>query len=140
MGRGTGYQDPPFIELEGIDGKKFVWLIADVTEVSGAQLERFKNLFQKRAIQPSKRKKSVVTHKTLKTPSGRYKRDNDDSLSCLFRKMDLDTIYKYVANILCDAGYEITTEQLKDRYKHANAGVQRMSLGNVARRALKEII
>jgi len=140
MGRGTGYQDPPFIELEGIDGKKFVWLIADVTEVSGAQLERFKNLFQKRAIQPSKRKKSVVTHKTLKTPSGRYKRDNDDSLSCLFRKMDLDTIYKYVTNILCDAGYEITTTQLKDRYKHANAGVQRMSLGNVARRALKDII
>lgn len=139
MGRGTGYVDPPFIELEAVDGKKFVWLLADVTEVHGKQLDRFKRHFQK-ATQPISRKKTLVTHKTLKTPSGRYKRDNDDSLSCLFRKMDLDTIYKYVANILCDAGYEITTTQLKNRYRHANAGVQRMSLGNVARRALKEII
>lgn len=83
------------------------------------------------------------------TASGRATIDRDDVVARKLRGMDLEEIYRYVADVLFELN--ITTVgagknktecgygDLKDRYHHLNVGMQRMNLGNLLRGAMKRL-
>ena len=60
-------------------------------------------------------------------------RDCDDSLAQQLRGADLDRVYVIGASML-----EMSEQELRDKYSHLNKGMQRMSVGNLIRRKLKE--
>ncbi len=68
-----------------------------------------------------------------KTPSGRKTVDIGDKTAELLRGKSLDQIYKLAAKKLGE-----DEQQLRERYKHLNPGMQRMSIGNRLRAASKE--
>jgi len=74
------------------------------------------------------------------TPSGRKAFDIGDVIAEELRGNDLDIVYAKVTIWLRYLGKDVTEEELRDRYKHLNAGLQRMNLGNIVRGALKNRI
>jgi hypothetical protein len=58
--------------------------------------------------------------------------DNGDSVAQKMRDLTFDQIYKWSAEVLGQS-----ERSLRDRFAHLNAGMQRMNLGNMVRRALK---
>ena len=66
-----------------------------------------------------------------KTAGGHVSIDNNDALAKKLRGADLDAVYKQAAKVL-----EETEKDLRAKYKHLNAGMQRMNLGNRMRAVL----
>ena len=76
----------------------------------------------------------------VRTKAGRASLDNDDSVAQYLRGKDLENLYGFVSkhvSTLRDS--EIPVDQLKDRYKHLNPGMQRMNLGNLLRGAMSSV-
>ena len=73
----------------------------------------------------------------IKTESGRYAVDNDDETAQALRGLSLDEVYAVVSRCLTALNRPITEEQLRDKYTHLNAGLQRMAAGNLLRGRLK---
>lgn len=59
--------------------------------------------------------------------------DKGDAIAVMLRGQPLETTYKDAA-----AATGIAIASLKDRFAHLNPGMQRMNLGNMIRRAMKE--
>ena len=59
--------------------------------------------------------------------------DKGDAIAVMLRGQPLETTYKDAA-----AATGIALASLKDRFAHLNPGMQRMNLGNMIRRAMKE--
>ncbi len=59
--------------------------------------------------------------------------DKGDAIAVMLRGQPLETTYKDAA-----AATGIAIAGLKDRFAHLNPGMQRMNLGNMIRRAMKE--
>jgi hypothetical protein len=59
--------------------------------------------------------------------------DKGDAIAVMLRGQPLETTYKDAA-----AATGIAIVSLKDRFAHLNPGMQRMNLGNMIRRAMKE--
>ena len=59
--------------------------------------------------------------------------DKGDSVAEQLRTMELYSVYKLVARTL-----EVSSDSLLERFCHLNPGMQRMNLGNMLRRALRE--
>lgn len=60
--------------------------------------------------------------------------DKGDALAIQLRGMDLDGVYKFAAHAL-----SLSAADLISRFGHLNAGMQRMSVGNMVRKLYKEI-
>ena len=74
-----------------------------------------------------------VRHDEAKTPSGSKVRDIDDEVASALRDAgDLDKQFSIVAKTL-----NVTAKSLKEQYAHLNPGMQRMTLGNKLRGALR---
>lgn len=91
---------------------------------------------------PSERKNGVVYagylpqyEKYKATVNGQTRRsiDKGDSLAVTLRGLDLDGVYRNAAQFL-----HLSIADLKSRFEHLNPGMQRMSLGNMMRRQMKE--
>ena len=61
----------------------------------------------------------------VKSASGNTSMDKGDATALTLRKFDLDGIYQYAAKAL-----GMAEDELRAKYKHLNAGMQRMCLGN----------
>lgn len=59
--------------------------------------------------------------------------DKGDNVALLLRKLTLDVVYETAANAT-----GISQQGLRDRFAHLNPGMQRMNLGNMIRRVMKE--
>lgn len=59
--------------------------------------------------------------------------DKGDSLAIELRGMSLEEVYKFAASAV---GHSVA--DLKNRFEHLNNGMQRMSLGNMIRKHMKE--
>jgi len=59
--------------------------------------------------------------------------DKGDSVAEQLRSLELPSVYKLVARTL-----EVSSDSLLERFCHLNPGMQRMNLGNMLRRALRE--
>jgi hypothetical protein len=77
-------------------------------------------------------KAEYVVTKEVKTKSGRVSVDNDDPIAKLLRGLDLMQVYVKVAE-----ARGMLVPELQDRFRHLNAGMQRMNLGNMLRKAMK---
>ena len=66
--------------------------------------------------------------------SGKKSLDNGDQVALLLRGKTLDEVYSLTAEHLLT-----TVEELKERYKHLNAGQQRMNLGNRLRKIVRDL-
>lgn len=75
-----------------------------------------------------------VAYSTV-TKSGDVKRsiDKGDAVALALRPMTLDQVIAHVAKA-CD----VSQVSLRERFGHLNVGMQRMNLGNMLRKALKE--
>ena len=71
----------------------------------------------------------------ITTKSGNLKRalDCGDPIAAQLRPMDLVEVYQ-MAGSICG----VTEKGLRDRFDHLNVGMQRMNLGNMIRKALRE--
>lgn len=69
-----------------------------------------------------------------KTPSGRRTIDCADPVAEKLRGMDMEQVYVAAAETL-----NTTAEELKERYKHLNIGMQRMNIGNRIRGAVAKL-
>lgn len=70
-----------------------------------------------------------VTHKAIKTQSGRAAVDNDDPVASALRGLTLEQVTETLTN----SGGEIS-----EKWAKLNPGMQRMSMGNVIRRFYNE--
>lgn len=80
----------------------------------------------------------VKTPKEKGTTAGGHQMiDNGDKTAVALRGMDLDKLYVYAAKVLKEDkdGNRLTADSLKKQYKHLNAGMVRMNLGNRLRAA-----
>lgn len=68
--------------------------------------------------------------KEHKTASGNPSVDNGDGLAKSLRGMDLGAVYAKAASVL-----QVPEKELRAKYAHLNAGMQRMNLGNRMRAA-----
>ena len=59
--------------------------------------------------------------------------DKGDAVATSLRKLTLDAVYATAASAT-----GISKAGLRDRFAHLNPGMQRMNLGNMIRKALKE--
>jgi hypothetical protein len=84
--------------------------VRKVTSGEGTQFKRFD---------------SYVQHKTA---AGNVAYDNGDDVSTKMRGMTLAEVYEFVAKKM-----DVSERTLKEQYKHLNAGMQRMNLGNRVR-------
>ena len=73
----------------------------------------------------------VIT-RDVKTKSGRVAIDNNDPVASMLRGLDLMEVYRRVAD-----ARGTTIPELEARYRHLNAGMQRMNLGNLLRKVLR---
>ena len=113
------------------------------TEVAEIRVVEEKPAKEKKAIDINTRKNGVVDTLYLPqyvatpvtTKSGNLKRalDCGDEIAARLRPMDLDEVYQ-MAGSICG----VTEKGLRDRFDHLNVGMQRMNLGNMIRKALRE--
>jgi hypothetical protein len=59
--------------------------------------------------------------------------DKGDEVAQTLRTMELHSVYKLVARTL-----QVSSDSLLERFCHLNPGMQRMNLGNMLRKALRE--
>ena len=74
---------------------------------------------------------------TTELADGSKKRsiDKGDDVALALRKLTLDAVYSTAAS-----STGISQRGLRDRFAHLNPGMQRMNLGNMIRKALKEAL
>lgn len=74
---------------------------------------------------------------TTELADGSKKRsiDKGDDVALALRKLSLDAVYSTAAS-----STGIAQASLRDRFVHLNPGMQRMNLGNMIRKALKEAL
>jgi hypothetical protein len=74
---------------------------------------------------------------TTELADGTKKRsiDKGDDVALTLRKLTLDAVYSTAASAT-----GISQRGLRDRFAHLNPGMQRMNLGNMIRKALKEAL
>ena len=74
---------------------------------------------------------------TTELADGSKKRsiDKGDDVALALRKLTLDAVYSTAAS-----STGISQKGLRDRFAHLNPGMQRMNLGNMIRKALKEAL
>jgi len=74
---------------------------------------------------------------TTELADGSKKRsiDKGDDVALALRKLTLDAVYSTAAS-----STGIAQANLRDRFAHLNPGMQRMNLGNMIRKALKEAL
>jgi hypothetical protein len=74
---------------------------------------------------------------TTELADGSKKRsiDKGDDVALALRKLTLDAVYSTAAS-----STGISQAGLRDRFAHLNPGMQRMNLGNMIRKALKEAL
>lgn len=83
------------------------------------------------------------------TVTGRKTIDIDDYVADRLRGMDLEDIYRYVADVLAELNVEFIGTgskkmhcglmDLQARYSHLNVGMQRMNLGNLLRGTMRRL-
>jgi len=129
-----------WIKIRQDDKKEFSVRSTEIAEVREVQEKPAK---EKKAIDINTRKNGVVDTLYLPqyvatpvtTKSGNLKRalDCGDEIAARLRPMDLDEVYQ-MAGSICG----VTEKGLRDRFDHLNVGMQRMNLGNMIRKALRE--
>ena len=102
-------------------------------KLRNSQVEAVKNPFA--AISDDMEKKNTRTcgnshynindYVKVKSASGNTSMDKGDATALTLRKFDLDGVYQYAAKAL-----GMAEDELRAKYKHLNAGMQRMCLGN----------
>lgn len=95
-------------------------------------------------MDPSERKNGAVdplylpqyvTYSTVRKDGTKIRSiDKGDALAIQLRGMDLNGVYKFAAHAL-----SLSAADLISRFGHLNAGMQRMSVGNMVRKLYKEI-
>lgn len=70
-------------------------------------------------------------YEKVKTAAGGVSYNNGDEVANLLQGKELDAVYKTVA-----AKTKVEESELRKKYKHLNAGMQRMNLGNRLRKVL----
>lgn len=113
------------------------------TEIAEIREVKAKPVKEKKVIDINTRKNGVVDTLYLPqyvatpvtTKSGNLKRalDCGDEIAARLRPLDLDEVYSTAADICKTA-----EKGLRDRFDHLNVGMQRMNLGNMIRKALRE--
>lgn len=75
-------------------------------------------------------RKEYSKPKGVKTAGGNQAVDSGDAVAKRLRGMDLGKVYDMAAKVK-----EVSAGTLKAKYRHLNAGAQRMTLGNIIRAA-----
>jgi hypothetical protein len=129
-----------WIKIRQHDKKELSVRSTEIAEIREVEAKPAK---EKKAIDINTRKNGVVDTLYLPqyvatpvtTKSGNLKRalDCGDEIASRLRPMDLDEVYLFAANVCRTA-----EKGLRDRFDHLNVGMQRMNLGNMIRKALRE--
>ena len=129
-----------WIKIRQEDKKELSVRSTEVAEIREVQEKPAK---EKKVIDINTRKNGVVdtlylpqyVATPITTKSGNLKRalDCGDPIAAQLRPMDLVEVYQ-MAGSICG----VTEKGLRDRFDHLNVGMQRMNLGNMIRKALRE--
>ena len=129
-----------WIKIRQEDKKELSVRSTEVAEIREVQEKPAK---EKKIIDINTRKNGVVdtlylpqyVATPITTKSGNLKRalDCGDPIAAQLRPMDLVEVYQ-MAGSICG----VTEKGLRDRFDHLNVGMQRMNLGNMIRKALRE--
>ena len=129
-----------WIKIRQHDKKELSVRSTEVAEIREVEAKPAK---EKKTIDINTRKNGVVDTLYLPqyvatpvtTKSGNLKRalDCGDEIAARLRPLDLDEVYSAAADICKTA-----EKGLRDRFDHLNVGMQRMNLGNMIRKALRE--
>jgi len=75
----------------------------------------------------------ISHYRTVKNAKGATSRDSGDDVAQMLGGKTIDEVYTLVAKKIKEEEVD-----LRKRFKHLNPGMQRMNLGNMLRRALRE--
>lgn len=79
------------------------------------------------------REHDISGYSKVKNASGHTSFDNGDTIAEKLRGKTLDEVYAQASKQL-----KVTEKELRAKYKHLNAGMQRMNLGNRLRKVINE--
>jgi hypothetical protein len=132
-----------WIKIRQHDRKELSVRSTEVAEIRQAEQLPTKPAKEKKVIDINTRKNGVVDTLYLPqyvatpvtTKSGNLKRalDCGDEIAAKLRHMDLDEVYTTAADIC-----RVAEKGLRDRFDHLNVGMQRMNLGNMIRKVLRD--
>ncbi len=129
-GTGDGVVDPEAIQQESTmmaTQAKRSTKVRTSRKARGARKAKVPHAAGTRAIGKAvfTRFNQYVAHKTA---AGNVAYDNGDEVAAKLRGMTMDEVYAYAAKKLDE-----TERSIKDKYKHLNAGMIRMNIGNKLR-------
>lgn len=119
------------IRLE--DGSEINVRARDLEDVEDVEDDGLKGKIKTRAGKVTRFSLDKYVVSPIKTPSGRKSIDVNDEVAQTLRGLSVDEVYTEVSMIV-----GIPVHELENRYSHLNPGMQRMNLGNLLRKFLKD--
>lgn len=125
-----------------INGVKGRWVNVTPAGADKPKNVGFKDIAEVVAVEqttPAGRKNGIVpahyldSYAKVKLEDGTTTRDSGDDVATMLRGKELDEVVRIVAHKI-----EVTQTSLRERFAHLNPGQQRMCLGNMLRKAIRD--